>query len=73
MKSNCVRSRLKIICFIHFVKISVIQDLPVNFAVEASFMINFVLIKTFDKDLCLCDSYKMLISHFNITGGRTSF
>ena len=44
-----------------------------NFAVEASFMINFVLIKTFDKDSCLCDSYEMLISHFNITGGRTSF
>ena len=33
-----------------------------NFAVEVSFMINFVLIKTFDKDSCLCDSYKMLIS-----------
>ena len=44
-----------------------------NFAVEVSSMINFVLIKTFDKDSCLCDSYKKLISHFNITGGRTRF
>ena len=39
-----------------------------NFAVEVSFMINFVMIKTFDKDSCL-----LLISHFNITGGRTLF
>ena len=73
MKFHCVRLKLKIICFIHCVKISVIQDLPVNFAAEVSFMMNFVLIKTFDKDSCLYDSYKMLISHFNITGGRTRF
>ena len=58
------------ICFIHFVTISVIQDLPVNFAVEVYFMINFVLIKT--RVFC-CDSYKMLTSHFDITGERKHF
>ena len=38
---------------VHFVIMSVLQDLPVNFGVEVYFMINFVLIKTFDKDSCL--------------------
>ena len=69
-----MRSRLKVICFIHFVKISVIQDLPVNFASEVYFMINFVLIKTLIKTrVFCCDSYKMLVSHLNITGGGEHF